>query len=140
MIQYFRGNINDAYQNYLKLSPYCYEDKNKIGVRLYDNNIPIKIYCEPDFNWAINEKQWNAYDLNVVDNVSFINELKKNGNTQAQIILTKDKGIRKVLKYKHPHSWSIADANEIVKWLLIAIFWGVYFCAVGGDGGVVAFG
>lgn len=118
MIQYFRGNINDAYQNYLKLSPYCYEDKNKIGVRLYDNNIPITIFCEPDFNWAINEKQWNAYDLNVVDNVSFINELKKNGNPYAQIVLTKDKGTRKILKYKHPHSWSIADATETVKWLL----------------------
>ncbi len=115
---YFRGDISSAYENYLKLAPYSYEDKNKVGVRLYDNNIPIKIYCEPDFNWAINEKQWNAYDLNVIDNVSFINELKKNGNTQAQIVLTRDKGMRKVLKYKHPHSWSIGDANEIVKWLL----------------------
>lgn len=118
MENYFRGNISDAYQNYLKLSPYCYDDKNKVGVRLFENKIPITIFCEPDFNWAINEKQWNAYDLNVVDNVSFINELKKNGNPYAQIILTQDKGIRKILKYKHPHSWSIADANETVKWLL----------------------
>jgi hypothetical protein len=117
MRTYFRGDLSNAYQNYLKLSPYSYEDKDKIGVRLFEN-IPITIYCEPDFNWAINEKHWTAYDLNVVDNVSFINELKRNGNKQAQIILTKDKGIRKILKFKHPHSWSIADPNETVKWLL----------------------
>lgn len=28
----FRGDLSNAYQNYLKLSPYCYEDKDKIGV------------------------------------------------------------------------------------------------------------
>ncbi len=80
--------------------------------------MPFTIYCEPDFNWAINEKHWNAYDLNVVDNVSFINELKKNGNQSAQLILTQNKGVRKLLNMKHPHSWSIADANEIIKWLM----------------------
>ena len=117
MRTYFRGDLSNAYENYLKLSPYCYEDRNKVGVRLYDKT-PITIFCEPDFNWAMNEKHWSAYDLNVIDNVSFINELKKNGHNQAQIILTKDKGFRKILKFKHPHSWSIANANETVKWLL----------------------
>jgi len=118
MRTYFRGDLSNAYQNYLKLSPYCYEDKDKIGVRLFENTIPVRIYCEPDFNWAMDEKHWSAYDLNVIDNVSFINELKKSGNKNAQLILTKDKGFRKILKFKHPHSWSIADASETVKWLL----------------------
>lgn len=118
MRTYFRGDVSNAYDNYLKLSPYSYEDRSNVGVRLFEKDMPIRIYCEPDFNWAINEKHWNGYDLNVIDNVSFINELKKLGNNNAQLILTKDKGFRRILKFKHPHSWSIADANEIVKWLL----------------------
>lgn len=117
MRTYFRGDLSTSYDNYLRLSPYCYDDKDKFGVRLFEN-MPVTIYCEPDFNWAINEKHWNAYDLNVVDNVSFINELKKNGNQNAQLILTQNKGIRKLLNMKHPHSWSIADANETIKWLM----------------------
>lgn len=117
MQTYFRGDVSNAYQNYLKLSPYCYEDKNIVGPRLFDK-MPITIYCEPDFSWAISEKHWNAYDLNILDNVSFINELQKNGNKNAQLILTQNKGKRKLLLQKHPHSWSIADANEVVNWLL----------------------
>lgn len=117
MLTYFRGDLSTAYDNYVRLSPYCYEDKNKFGVRLFENT-PITIYCEPDFNWAMQEKHWNAYDLNILDNQSFINELQRNGNNQAQLILTQNKGIRKLLNIKHPHSWSIADANETVKWLL----------------------
>lgn len=113
----FRGDLNTAYQNYVQLSPYCYEDKNKFGVRLFEN-MPLLIYCEPDFNWAMHEKHWNAYDLNVIDNVSFINELQINGNKMAVLKLTENKGVRKLLSMKHPHSWSIADANETVKWLL----------------------
>ena len=117
MRTFFKGDLFYAYDNYVKLSPYCYEDRNKFGVRLFEN-MPILTYCEPDFNWAINEKHWSAYDLNVLDNVSFINELIKNGNKHTQLVLTKDKGYRKILKFKHPHSWSIADAGETVKWLL----------------------
>lgn len=117
METYFRGDVSTAYQNYLKLSPYCYEDNNNVGARLFDK-MPISIYCEPDFNWAITEKHWNAYDLNALDNVSFINELQKLGNKNSQLILTQNKGKRKILNQKNPHSWSIADANEIVNWLL----------------------
>ena len=117
MQTYFRGDVSTAYQNYLKLSPYCYEDKDNIGARLFEK-MPISIYCEPDFSWAISEKHWNAYDLNVLDNMSFVNEIQKLGNKNAQLILTQNKGKRKIINQKHLHSWSIADANEVVNWLL----------------------
>lgn len=114
---FFKGDLTTAYDNYVKLSPYSYEDKNHFGAQLFAGT-PILTYCEPDFLWAVKEKHWNAYDLNVIDNVGFYNELTKNGNTNARLVLTKDKGFRKILKFRHPHSWSIADANETVKWLL----------------------
>ena len=117
MQTYFKGDINDVLENYIRLSPYCYDDKNKYGVRLFGTT-PILTFCEPDFLWAIYEKHWNAYDLNIIDIVGFYNDLNNNGNKDAKLILTQNKGFRKVLKYKHPHSWSIANPNETVKWLL----------------------
>lgn len=117
MHTFFKGNLNDAFENYVNLSPYCYEDSNNYGARLF-GKMPLLTYCEPDIDWAMNEKRWNLYELNLADNVGFINELKQLGNTNTSLILTKGKGYRKVLKYKQPHSWSIADANEVVKWLL----------------------
>lgn len=117
MRSFFKGNIYTAYENYVTLSPYSNEDKNNYGARLF-GSMPILTYCEPDFLWAMKEKHWNAYDLNVLDNVGFINELNILGNKNAKLILTKDKGIRKIVKVKHPHSWSIADAQETIKWLL----------------------
>ncbi len=113
----FNGDLNTAYMNYVQFSPYCYDDKNKFGARLF-GMLPLSIYCEPDFLWAMNEKRWNAYDLNVIDNVSFVNDLNQQGNNLAQIHLTENKGQRRLFNIKFPHSWSIADAHEVVNWLL----------------------
>lgn len=116
MKNYFKGDLTQAYDNYLHLSPFCYEDKENIGARLFGNT-PIQLYSEPDFNWTLNEKHWDAYDLNILDGETFINRLQKLGNKNANLIISQNKGIRKLLNVKHPHSWSIADGNEIVKWL-----------------------
>lgn len=117
METFFRGTPADAYENYLSLSPFCYEDTKNFGVILFENT-PITIYCEPDFDWGLKEKKWNAYDWNILDNVTFINGLIENGNTNAQLIITQNKGERKILKLKYPHSWSIADGQELIKWLM----------------------
>ena len=114
---YFKGNVIEDYQNYVLMSPFCPEDKSNSGVQLF-GKMPIQIFCEPDFTWAINEKHWDAYELNIIDNVGFINALRKNGNKDAQLIITENKGYRKIFNIKDPHSWSIANANEVVKWLL----------------------
>ena len=113
---YFKGSVSDAYDNYMRLSPYSYEDKDNIGARLFGNT-PIQIYSEPDFNWTLNEKHWDIYDLNIIDCESFINHLQKNGNKNASLVITLNKGKRKLLNIRHPHSWSIADGNEVIKWL-----------------------
>jgi hypothetical protein len=32
-------------------------------------------------------------------------------------VTTTDKGFRKPNNLKHPHSWSIADPDQVIKWL-----------------------
>jgi hypothetical protein len=46
-----------------------------------------------------------------------INELVLLGNTNAQLILTENKGYRKPNHRKQPHSWSIIDDEELIQWL-----------------------
>ena len=46
-----------------------------------------------------------------------INELKKLGNAKAIIITTTNRGYRKPNNVRHPHSWSIVNPPEIIKWL-----------------------
>lgn len=43
--------------------------------------------------------------------------LKNSGFGKVEYITTENKGYRENGK-KHPHSWSIVDKNELIKWIL----------------------
>jgi hypothetical protein len=60
------------------------------------------------------------YDWNGTDIVAFVNQLKLNGNTNAEVSISQNKGIR-LNGTKHPHSWSIMDTEETIKWILKTI-------------------
>jgi hypothetical protein len=47
-----------------------------------------------------------------------INALRLMGNKNAKLVLTNNKGYRLLTGRKNPHSWSIADAEETVNWLI----------------------
>jgi hypothetical protein len=46
-----------------------------------------------------------------------INELQRLGNRNAVLVTTTNKGYRKPNNMRHPHSWSIANSKQIIKWL-----------------------
>lgn len=82
------------------------------------NDIAIKVYTEPDLKW------WNKYngitkfsELNSYSLKKMYNELIENKHQNIEYIETKNKGYRANGK-RHPHSWSIVDEKEIVKWIL----------------------
>jgi hypothetical protein len=41
----------------------------------------------------------------------------KNGNKNAEVIITQKKGGR-LNGNKHPHSWSIMDTNDTMEWIM----------------------
>ena len=47
-----------------------------------------------------------------------IQELNRLGNPDAVLITTRNKGFRKPENKRHPHSWSIVDNDELIRWLL----------------------
>ncbi len=103
--------------NYYKFSPYSFSDTTQTAIKKLIN-IPLRIYTEPDVNWWMKERRADFTSMNSTECSAFINELNRLGNNNAALITTQNKGFRKPDNIRHPHSWSIVDNNELIKWLL----------------------
>ena len=75
------------------------------------------IVSEPDIQWWLKERGYDCSYNNITDHVAMINELQKLGNKNAILVTTINKGYRKPTNTRHPHSWSIANPEQIIQWL-----------------------
>jgi hypothetical protein len=107
-----KGTPQTSPQAYEKASPFCYAAQDGGNAALL-NNFAVRLYTEPDITWWIENRRKDFYDLNCVDNAALINQLRINGNTKAELVVTHNKGLA---KEGHPHSWSIVDENELLQW------------------------
>lgn len=78
---------------------------------------PLRIYTDADVNWWMENRGVNAYDMNVLDQSALVLWLNKNGNKRAELINAVGKGYR-IDGARHPHSWSIVDAEQVMPWIL----------------------
>lgn len=99
------------------MSPYSNSDTLQTNIKALIN-CPIMLITEPDIIWQMEERNRSLYDLNTLDCSMVINSLKLLGNKNAKLVLTTDKGYRKLTGRKNPHSWSIADSEQTINWLL----------------------
>ncbi len=76
------------------------------------------LISEPDIIWQMEERNRSMYDLNTLDCSLAINSLRLLGNNKAQLVLTTGKGYRKLTGKRNPHSWSILDTEQTIKWLI----------------------
>jgi len=111
------GTPETALENYYSLSPYSFSDTTQRAIKSLIKT-PIMIISEPDIQWWLKERNYDISYNNVFDHVAMINELQRLGNKNAVLISTTNKGYRKPNNMRHPHSWSIADPEELVNWLL----------------------
>lgn len=111
------GNPTTNLQEYYNLSPYSFSDISQTAVKKMIN-IPIRIYTEPDVSWWLKERGADFTSMNATECSAMINELNKLGNQNATLIATQNKGFRKPDNKRHPHSWSIVDNDELIRWLL----------------------
>ncbi|MBC7903882.1 MAG: alpha/beta hydrolase [Gemmatimonadaceae bacterium] len=112
----FGGTPADKLENYRALSPYSYNDSTQNAIKPLIN-LPLRLYTEPDILWWLKEgvdySLMNSYDL-----AALYNELRRMGNKKAAFIPTQNAGRRKPNNTPHPHSWSIAEPKDLLKWLL----------------------
>lgn len=112
-----KGNPETARTNFYKLSPYSFTDTNQTAIKNLIHT-PIRIYTEPDIQWWMKERGGDLSGMNALDASAMINELTKLGNKNAVLLTTENKGYRKPDNRRHPHSWSIVDNEELIRWML----------------------
>jgi len=113
----FGGTPDSALANFHQMSPYSFSDHSQRAVKTI-LDLPIRIYSEPDIDWWLEERDLDLTGVNITECSAMINELRRLGNSKAELIVTANKGFRKPQNIRHPHSWSIVDNEELVGWLL----------------------
>jgi hypothetical protein len=111
------GTPENSIANYHKISPYSFSDTSQSAIKKL-LQIPLRIYTEPDIHWWMKERSMDCTSMNATFSSAMINELNQLGNENATLITTQNKGYRKPDNSRHPHSWSIVDADELIEWLL----------------------
>ncbi len=111
-----KGTPKTALANFYAHSPYSFSDSTQKAIKNLIKT-PIMIISEPDIEWWLKERGYDYNYNNITDHAAMINELQRLGNNNAVLITTTNKGYRKPDNRRHPHSWSIADPEQIIKWL-----------------------
>lgn len=111
------GTPQNALENFYALSPYSFSDTTQKAIKSLIKT-PIMIISEPDIQWWLSQRGYDLSYTNITDHTAMINELQRLGNSKAVLVTTTDKGYRKPDNRRHPHSWSIADPTDVIRWLL----------------------
>jgi pimeloyl-ACP methyl ester carboxylesterase len=93
-----------------------YRDAKDGGNLKYLKNTPVRMYCDPDINWHIQQRNNPLEWTNLADEVACIVQLNLLGNKNAALITNLGKGYF-TDGTRHPHAFSILDADEFVQWL-----------------------
>jgi hypothetical protein len=82
-------------------------------------NLPVRFYSEPDleFFYLRNPETFEPNFMNILDGAPLIKDLKRIGNTKIELIITKNKGCRRMQKEQHPHAVSIVNPEELLEWI-----------------------
>jgi hypothetical protein len=110
------GTPETALKNFYNNSPYSYSDTTQRAIKFLIRT-PIMIISEPDIQWWLTQRGYDYSYINITDQAAMINELQRLGNNEAILVTTTNKGYRKPQNSRHPHSWSIADPEQTIKWL-----------------------
>jgi esterase/lipase len=111
------GTPQTALKNFYAHSPYSFSDTTQSAIKNLINT-PVMIISEPDIQWWLKERGYDYNYNNISDHAAMINELQRLGNKKAILVTTTGKGYRKPNNMRHPHSWSIAEPEQIIGWLL----------------------
>ncbi len=115
MQKYFGGSPAKHPETYIKYSIYSRSEKQG-GNAIFLKKVPIRIYSDPDIEWAMKNRQRDLYDMNAPDQTALINELNLQGNEDAEYIDALGKGYR-LDGTRHPHSWNLVDATDCINWI-----------------------
>lgn len=111
------GRGDSAMLHYTKRSPYLSKIHSTHNISHLEN-LKIRLYSEPDTLWWKENRQAKYEDMNAY----YIEQLAHDlatlyGKEKVNYIKTTNRGYR-ANGDRHPHSWSIIDETDLVKWML----------------------
>lgn len=92
-----------------------YPEAKDGGNAKYLKRVPVRLYCDPDINWIIENRRGSFETMNATDLAGCISRLRLLGNKNAEFINCLGKGF-KPDGSRHPHYFSMLDADEFVSW------------------------
>jgi hypothetical protein len=101
----------DAYE---KISAF-YRDAQDGGNARFLKSIPVRLYCDPDIIWYIDNRRTPVEHTNLADLSACIVQLKLLGNNDAELVTNIGKGYSPDGR-RHPHAFSQLNADEFLKW------------------------
>jgi len=119
ILETFNNKFGDPIENlkaYEKYSVSTLSTKNIKNINAL-NETKLRFYTEPDTLWWKENKMADYEDLNAYHIKVLSENLQQNGFKNSEYIPSKIKGHRSN-GVRHPHSWSIVDKGELLKWML----------------------
>ncbi|MBC8109627.1 MAG: hypothetical protein H7Y04_01055, partial [Verrucomicrobia bacterium] len=113
--QLFGGSPERNPKAYASASVF-YRDAKDGGNARYLKSIPIRLYCDPDIEWFMNQRKTPIEFTNTADLSACIVQLNLLGNKNATLINCLGKGYLPN-GTRHPHAFSMVDAEEFILWL-----------------------
>jgi hypothetical protein len=109
------GVPKDNVAKYNAVNPFSmnkdYGDNEK-----YLKDVAVRAYHEIDVVWRLVNRRQTVRQGNYYVTSELINRLLLMGNDKAEFIQSKKTGYR-ANGMRHPHSWSIVDEEECIKWI-----------------------
>ena len=116
MLEKTLGEPTKSFENYKKVSPYLASINYSQNIDFL-KNIKTRLYTEPDLEWQKINRNRDYEDLNAAVLEKLYYSFSDSGVKKIEFIQTKNKGFR-ADGTRHPHSWSIVDKAELLKWIL----------------------
>ena len=109
------GSPSEQPKQYEKISSF-YRDAPDGGNAKFLKSIPVRLYCDPDVNWYIENRRTPIEFTNLSDLTACIVQLRLLGNDDAELVTNIGKGYFPDGR-RHPHAFSQLDSDEFLKWV-----------------------
>lgn len=113
--QLYGATPSENPETFKDLSPFSIDPMNGTN-EIYLKEVAVRAYHDIDVAWRIVNRNQTARFDNYIATSELINRLLLLGNEKAEFIQTYQTGYRRNGE-RHPHSWSIIDAEECIKWI-----------------------
>ncbi len=110
------GKPSDNIEVYSELTPFSMNPEygqNEVHLK----EVAVRAYHDVDIPWRLINRNQSVVQQNFFMTSELINRLLLLGNDRAEFIQTYQTGYRSNGD-RHPHSWSIVDEEECIKWVL----------------------